>query len=274
MTQQTRFDSQMRVVMPLTDYEYDRPIRIGMIPDTHNDPDHRAESLKVMRAVGQLFKDEEVDVVVHIGDFNDLGSLSSYDKNTRSFEGRRLNRDLRFSRDCLDTFNNAFGGSSTADKYITLGNHEERLFRLYNDHAELHGIMGDDPFGYEEYGFESHSFLSMLGLNDVLFSHYFTNPNSIMGGVVSGTMDNCLKNLGHSFVMGHQQVFKAGQMHRGNGRIDCGLVAGACYIPDHAYKGPQGNSHWKGCIILDNVDDGYFDMHTYGLKSLIRRYYG
>ena len=267
------FDSEMRVVMPLTSYDYDRPIKVGLIPDTHNDPDHRAESLKVMRAVGQLFKDEEVDVVVHIGDFNDMASLSSYDKGTKEFEGRRLNRDLRFSRDCLTALTDSLGDLD-CDKYITLGNHEDRLLRLYSQQPELSGAMGDDPFGFEEYGFDVYDYMAMLELNGVIFSHYFQNPNSIMGGAVSGSIENYLKNLGHSFVMGHQQTMKYGEMHRGNGRIDCGLVMGACYIPDHKYKGKQGNSHFKGCAILDNMYDGYFDFHQYGLKSLIQRYYG
>ena len=268
----TNFDSEMRPIMPLTSWYYDQPLKVGYLPDTHNDPDHRAESLKVMRAVGKLFKEEEVDIIVNIGDFNDLASLSSYDKGKAAFEGRRLNRDLRFSRDCLATFQDALGGHD-CDKYLTLGNHEDRLHRLYNDHQELQGVMGDDPFGYKEAGYSVYDYQAMVEINGVLFSHYFQNPNSIMGGPVGGSIENCLKNLGHSFVMGHQQVFKSGQMHRGNGRIDCGLIMGACYIPDHSYKGKQGNSHFKGCAVLNNMDGGYFDLHSYGLKSLIKRYY-
>jgi len=270
-----QFDAEMRPVMPLVEYDYGEPIRMGFIPDTHNDPDHKSDSLKVMRTLGSLFKKEEVDVIVHIGDCNDMASLSMWDKGKLAFEGRRLTRDLRFSKECLNTFKDALGDRvDSVDMYMTEGNHEDRLYRLYRDHAEMNGAFGDDPFGYKESGFDVHPYLAMLGINGVLFSHYFQNPNAIMGGPVSGTIENCLKNLGHSFAMGHQQRFAYGQMHRGNGRIDCGLIAGACYIPDHSYKGPQGNSHWKGAIILDNMNNGYYDLRQYGLKSLIKGYYG
>ena len=263
--------SQMTRNLPMTNYTYDKPVKIGMIPDTHWDPSHRKDSLKVARALGRVFRAEEVDIVVHIGDANDIGSLSSYDVGKASMEGKRLKRELAFSRQCLEEFRFCLG-SDDVDLYLTEGNHEDRLYRMYNDQPSLSDVLGPDPFSYEEYGFEVLSFRSILELNKVYFSHYFQNPNSAMGHPIGGTIENALKNLGHSFVQGHVQTLKMGQMHRSNGDIHCGLIAGACYIPDHAYKGPQGNNHWKGAIIMENVNDGYYDIRTLGLKSLLRNY--
>lgn len=251
-------------------YEYKGPINVGYIPDTHWEPEHRKDSLKVAKALGRFYNDRQPEVIIHAGDANDMGSLSSYDKGKLQIEGKRLKKDLRFSRDCLDAFLGEL--AYEPDLYITLGNHEDRLHRLYKDDPSLDGIFGDDPWGYAEAGFEVHPYLHVLGINDCYFSHYFQNPSSVMGSPIGGTIDNALKNLGHSFVQGHVQTFKTGQMHRGNGTIHCGTIAGACYIPQHSYKGPQGNRHWKGTLMLENLERGYYDISTIGLRSLLRGY--
>jgi len=269
-----RLDTATRERNPLTSWKYDGPLKVGYFPDLHACPDHRSETYKVIRAVANLFKEKEVDLIVHAGDFNDMASLSSWDKGTRTIEGRRLTRDLRFSRDCLQLFNDTLGSAVDTDRIITLGNHEDRLFRMYNQQPQLHDLIGEDPWGYGEYGWDVYDFLSMVEINGVVFSHYFQNPTSVMGSAIGGTIENCLKNLGHSFVQGHTQTLKMGQIHRANGDIHCGTIAGSCYIPDHNYKGPQGNNHWKGALILDNMDDGYYDTRTFGLRSLLKGYYG
>ena len=253
----------------IEEYKYGGPITVGVIPDTHWCPSDRKESLKVARALGKYYRAVQPDVVVHIGDANDMGSLSSYDKGKASAEGKRLKKELEFSRVCLDAFREALGPVEP-DLYLTLGNHEERLFRFYNDEPAMADVLGPEPWGYEEAGWHVTGFLDMLCLNRVFFSHYFQNPNSVMGSPIGGTIENCLKNLGHSFVQGHVQTLRSGQMHRGNGDIHCGLVAGACYTSDHGYKGAQGNYHWRGTCLLSNVEDGYYDLSTMGLRSLLR----
>lgn len=263
--------SQMRRIQPLEYYEYAPDLKVLMIPDTHWEPEHKSDSLKVARALGWLAQKQQVDVVVHIGDANDLGSLSSYDIGRAGIEGKRLRSDLRFSKRCLEAFRDALRGYEP-DLYLTLGNHEERLYRLYEEQPQLHGVFGDDPFGYEEAGWHVLPYRHMLGLNGTYFSHYFQNPTTAMNGPISGNIETCIKNVGHSFVQGHTQTLKMGQIHRANGDIHCGLIAGACYIPDHGYKGPQGNNHWKGAVTLSNMNDGYYDVQTHGLKSLLKEH--
>ena len=42
-----------------------------------------------LRRIGQYIIDKKPDVVVHLGDFADMESLSSYDIGKKSFEGKR-----------------------------------------------------------------------------------------------------------------------------------------------------------------------------------------
>jgi hypothetical protein len=90
-----------------------------------------------------------------------------------------------------------------------------------------------------------------------------------LGGAAAGR----LKQIGHTFTMGHQQTldyairFVAGRSHHG-------LIAGACYLHDEDYKGPQGNAHWRGLIVKHQVEDGSYDPMFVSLDYLCRRYEG
>ena len=52
--------------------------------------------------VGQYIADKQPDVLVNIGDFADMPSLSSYDVGKKSFEGRRYKTDIQVTRAAMD----------------------------------------------------------------------------------------------------------------------------------------------------------------------------
>ena len=52
--------------------------------------------------IGQYIVDKKPDVIVNIGDFADMPSLSSYDKGTKSFEGRRYKKDVEVTVAAMD----------------------------------------------------------------------------------------------------------------------------------------------------------------------------
>jgi hypothetical protein len=53
-----------------------------------------------------------------------------------------------------------------------------------------------------------------------------------------------------------------------------GLVAGACYLHDEDYKGPQGNAHFRGIVVKHGVRNGSYDIQQISLDFLCRRYEG
>ena len=61
-------------------------MNLMIIPDAHAHPDYNNERF---RAVGRLLMEEQPECVVCLGDLADLPSLSSYDRGTKGFEGRR-----------------------------------------------------------------------------------------------------------------------------------------------------------------------------------------
>ena len=102
-------------------------------------------------------------------------------------------------------------------------------------------------------------------------SHYFYNP--MTGKPLGGTVDARLKTIGHSFTMGHQQTL-AYSLRFVAGKSQHGLVAGACYLHDEDYKGPQGNAHFRGIIVKYEVESGAYCPMFISLDYLCRRYEG
>lgn len=68
-------------------------LRILVIPDCQVKP---GVPLDHMSWIGKLIVDKKPDVIVNIGDFADIPSLSSYDVGKKSFEGRRYVDDLEW----------------------------------------------------------------------------------------------------------------------------------------------------------------------------------
>ena len=62
-----------------------------------------------------------------------------------------------------------------------------------------------------------------------------------------------------SCIAGHQQGLQIHMAQRADGKRLTSIIAGSCYEHDEDYLGPQGNQHWRGCLMLHNVNDGEFD---------------
>jgi len=245
-------------------------------------PDVQAKdgvNLDHLKWIGQYIVDKQPEVIIQIGDFADMPSLSSYDKGKKSFEGRRYKKDIAAARVAMDyllgpmkEFNKKAAENHRA-RYkprmvMCLGNHEARINRAVEESAELDGVIGYHDLPYEDW--EVHDFLKPVFIDGVCYTHYMSNPMS--GRPLSGQTHNVLKNVGHSFVVGHTQKLDVATRHLASGEQQWGIIAGACYLHDEEYKGYQGNHHWRGVIMLNDVKEGSFDPMFISLDYLRRRY--
>jgi hypothetical protein len=239
-----------------------------MIPDTQVKPGVPTRHLEW---IGEYIVDRKVDVVVHIGDHWDMPSLSSYDKKGgRKMEGRRYVKDVEAGNRALELVRAPARRAKARTKFHLLrGNHENRIKVALDDDARLEGTIGFEDL--ESPGWEVHDYLDPVFLDGVGYSHYWYNPMS--GNPWCGTIENRLQKIGHSFTMGHQQVLLHGIRYV-KGVAQHGLVAGACYLHDEDYKGPQGNAHWRGVVVKHEVEDGAYDPMFVSLGFLCRKYEG
>jgi len=231
--------------------------------------------------IGQYIVEKKPDVIVCIGDFADMPSLSSYDKGKKSFEGRRYKKDIAAAREAMNLLlapikeYNKHQVELRKKQYkprmvMTLGNHEERIARAVNDSAELEGVIGYHDLPYEEW--EVHDYLKPVFIEGVCYTHFMANP--MTGKPYGGMASGILKNVGHSFVVGHAQKLDVATRYLTDGSQQWGIVAGACYQHMEDYKGPQGNHHWRGIIMLHRVVSGSFDPCFISLDYLRDKYNG
>lgn len=205
---------------------------------------------------------------VMLGDHWNMGSLSSYDrKGGTKMEGRRVHADIDYGNLAATHLHST---DPLWDDHWLLGNHEHRIQRAVEQDAQMDGLLSLDMLDTD--GWQRHDFLERVSLDGVWYSHYFYNPNT--GRPYAGaSMDTRLKNIGHSFTMGHQQGRMWGSRPVGDGE-HLGMVVGSCYLHDEDYLGPQGNNAWCGIVVCNNVTDGVYDPMFVGLDYLCRRYEG
>lgn len=253
------------------------PKKIMVIPDTQIRPGDNTDFLE---AIGKYAVAKKPDIIVQIGDFADMPSLSSYDVGKKSFEGRRYKNDVAATREAMQRLLTPIEEFNTQQRrngkkqyrpemHLTLGNHEDRIDRAVNNDAKLEGVLSVKDLGYEEFGWTVHPFLEVVVLEGVAFSHYFVS--GVAGRPVS-TASACLAKKHMSCIQGHQQGIQIHTGFTGDGRPLTCVIAGSCYEHDEDYMGPQGNKHWRGLLMLHEVSGGSFDLMPVSLNYLKRKY--
>jgi hypothetical protein len=236
--------------------------------------------------IGEYIVDRKPDVVVHLGDHWDMPSLSSYDVGKRQFEGRRYLQDIESGNAAFSILNESMTtynepkkkwrkGVYEPELHLLLGNHEDRITRAVDGDAKLEGTIGLQDLNASEWGWQVHPFLKPVDIDGVWYAHYWANPMN--GRAMGGQALSRLKNIGHSFTMGHQQTLDYAVRFVGAGdsaKSQHGLVAGAAYLHDEDYKGFQGNAHWRGVIVCHEVSEGSYDPMFVSMNYLCKKYEG
>lgn len=233
--------------------------------------------------LGRLIADRQPDVVIDMGDFADMCSLSSYDRGKRSFEGRRYNRDIDANIDARRRINVGIDAGNTKlrdkkkatykpRKVALLGNHQERILRATMCNAELDGTISINDLKDKEFGWEVHDYLVPVVIDGISYCHYFVS--GIEGRAIGGEHPaaSILKKQFVSCTSAHSHIRDFCQRTNGRNQKILGLVAG-CYF-DHweDYAGPANHMWWPGVILKHNVKDGYYDPEFIGMAEIRKRY--
>lgn len=249
-----------------------------LIPDTQVKPDCPLEHLE---ACGNYIVEKRPDVIVHIGDHWDMASLSSYDRGKKSSEGRRVRLDIEAGQRAMEVLLKPLRelqARQRANKKkvysprmeFCIGNHEERIARHVESNPELDGSLGYDDLGLREMGWNVNDFLNPVCIDGISYAHYFYNPYS--GRPYGGAINNKLNKIKSSFTMGHVQGLQIATETTNTGSKIWGLVAGSFYLHDEAYKGPQGNDHFRGIVMKHNVEDGDYSPCIVSIDYLMKKY--
>lgn len=246
-----------------------------IIPDCHSLP---GKNNKRAELLGKLILDVKPDVVINLGDNWDMPSLCSYDRGTKSFIGRTYKNDVASGVD----FNDRLWGTVRAAKkrlprrVFCIGNHEQRIERAVNTQPELDGIIGysDLHLGefYDDVVHYDGSTPGSILIDGVTYAHYLVS--GISGRPVSGEHSAyaLLAKKYTSCVVGHSHLLDWSVKTRQDGKKIMGLVAGCFQEHLSSFAGEANKLWWKGVCILDNVEDGSYDLKTVSLGTLKRLY--
>lgn len=252
-------------------------MKILVIPDCQVKP---GVPLDHLAWLGEYIVDKRPDVIVHLGDFPDMSSLSSYDVGKKSFEGRRYRLDVESAKEAQEILLTPLTKLQVRQinnkkrvynprLVMLLGNHDERINRAVNNDAKLDGVLSISDLQYEEFGWEVHPFLSVVVINGIAFSHYFPTGTA---GRPAATASAQLSKQHMSCIAGHQQGLQIATGKRADGQLLTSIIAGSFYLHDEEYLGNQGNKHWRGALMLHNVEDGSFDLNLLPMKYLKEKY--
>ena len=252
-------------------------MRILCIPDTQV---REGVPMEHLSWAGQAIVDYKPDVVVHLGDHADMPSLSTHDvKGSKYFEGLRYKKDIEVAKEGMKMLLAPLKDLQAKQKknkekvykprkVLLLGNHENRIDRAINNNPTLEGLISTKDLEYEK-DWEVSPFLHPVFINGVGFNHYW--PVGAMGRP-AGSASAIVSKLHMSCVAGHQQGKQVAYGKRADGKPICAIIAGSYYLHDESYMDQLSNRHWRGLLILNEVNDGHFDELFLSIEYLGKRY--
>lgn len=225
-----------------------------------------------MTWIGNYIVEKQPDVIVQIGDFADMESISTYLRPMEK-EGKRYKKDLDSVHKALDklfapieAYNRTAAVKYKPRLVLTMGNHEQRISRFIDEHPELEDVIGLHDLRYASYGFEVHPFLKVVEIDQIQYSHYFTSGS--MGRPCASAAVQ-LRTRQASSVAGHVQHTDMA-IHPKTGNI--ALFSGTCYLHDEKYLGHQDNCQRRQVVMLNEVENGRFDPCFASLRYLEKAY--
>lgn len=251
------------------------PQKILVIPDTQVKEDVDTSHLKW---ISNYIVAKQPDIVLHLGDHWDMPSLSLYDVGKKTFEGKRYKKDIEAGNKGMALLTSTLIDYNKKQKqngkkqyrpdliYLS-GNHDWRIHRAVNDDPKLDGTIGLSDRDLT--GWNHVPFLEPCIINDVAFCHYFVTG---VAGRPAATAAAQLRRTNMSCVAGHQQGKQVAYAPRADGSQITSIITGSCYLHDEEYMNVQGNKHWRGVVMLHEVENGHFDEMFVSLKFLGEKY--
>lgn len=232
--------------------------------------------------LGNFLYDLKPDVVVDLGDFDDLKSLNTYDtRYPQAIVSQSYEKDIEHGQEARDRLWHKFRHSKKRMPFRVgfEGNHEHRIKKAIQHDPRIEGQKYGVSFGhlqtdywYDEYHEYANSAPSIVSYDSVLYGHYVASGN--YGTAMSGEhhAHSLLKKLSHSCTVGHSHKFNYYYKGDAHPYPIHGLVAGCFKGAKEGWAG-QANTEWrKGVAVKREVENGDYDLTWVSLQSLEREY--
>lgn len=242
-----------------------------VIPDSHARPGFNNDRYEWL---GNLINDVKPDVVIDIGDWYDMESLSSYDKGKKAFEGRRYKKDIDSGLEAQDRLLSTIKKQKRKlPRFVrTLGNHENRINKMINLSPEFEGVLSMSDLQSKEYNWEEVEFNVPIVIDGIHYCHHF--PSGAMGKPIGGeNIGRMLLQKKHvSCTQGHSHLFDYAVRSTMDGNKIMGLSVGCFFDYEMDYAGPVNALYDRGVVIKRNVDGGRYDLEWVSMDRLKSEY--
>ena len=249
------------------------PRRHLIIPDTQIRADVPTDHL---HWIGLAIVEYRPDVIVHLGDHWDFASLNSHEKpGSAPLENRRYQDDVKSGNDgfellCRPMEEEYRRSGWRPEKHYLMGNHDIRPDRVASDEPRLIGTLTSDHCNTRDW--IRHPYLEIATIDDILYSHFFQSSHS--NRAIGGSIPNKISKIGSSFCHGHVQGLDMGTKMMANGKTLWGASCGSAYLHEEPYRGAQGQKHFRGILVFNEVSGGEFCPMVLSLDYLCRKYTG
>lgn len=252
--------------------EITRTLCIG---DVHDAPSIPEKSR--LYCMGRYAAEHRIPRVHSGGDFFTLDSLCRYERND-SLRGKHkpsFKADMASGKEALAALNDGLG-SWVAEKHITLGNHEDRIWSFTNSHPEMedmltenvHTILQDAGWTYSQFG-------AIHYLAGVACTHA---PLTTMGKPYGGR--HCENQIGNDsvtdVVFGHthrrveKSYWKLGGQKITVLNLGCALPPG--HVEPYA-KHSLGDGNWDYGVYDITIQHGHIQKaHWVPMEELLAAY--
>jgi hypothetical protein len=260
-------------------YNQDKELRILVVPDTQVMP---GVALTHFTALGRYAVAKRPDIIIHLGDFLDMPSLSSYESAVRKAHvGRCKVADLESGNRAIEMFETELAKAQgySPRRIMLEGNHDSfgehgRIGRYLAEHPDDRRLIEKVELLPAKCGWEIIPFLEPIEVQGVLYCHLF--PYSAKGTVTSGSLrmgassaSAQVKAVMKSATAGHKQGLDVAILNTPHS-THRGLVAGSFYQHTDDYM--PGARFWRGCLLKTEAKDGTYGLVEVSIEFLLRRY--
>lgn len=240
----------------------EQPVDILIIGDAHAKPGVPNDRFEW---AGRFAAERCPDVIVDMGDWEDMPSLSAYDVGKKSYEGRTYKADLEAAWEARELFNkglNSFDGEYEPLKVALGGNHAEgRLARVLEEDRKLEGTLSVDDFRHKDYGWLYVPYRQPCDIAGFTFCHYFVS--GVMGRPIGGEMPSLqlIRKQLTSCIAGHSHLFDIAHRTKPDGSRVWGIVAG-CFLDRDQWEDYANAANllwWRGLVLLKGCQGGDFE---------------
>ncbi len=230
----------------------DKIQKVLVLPDVHLD-ENVPKDYKMLKPFIEEFKP---DIIVLLGDFMDISSLSAWDRDKkRKMENRRFKAEVDCANKELDFLQKNCG------KVVFLeGNHENRVSRYLDFNPEMEGMIDiQEVLRLEERGIEWCDMNDLYKIGHMYFTHgmytgkYFANKH--------------LMEIGENLVVGHTHKTQTAFQNQAMGKEK--MVYGLGTLGDKAPDYMQGRpSNWINQFGIMYVNERSGDFNFYPVNII------